>query len=304
MKKILALFLVLLMAFSVAACGKDDDGDSKKKDDKKSEDSSKKDDKDKKDDKKPDTIGDGVISQIIGDKVTLPEGGQAHDSWHALTTVRTYEFSKDGKCTKSEDIYYIDDVSNYETANDHLIGGDWKPVWSADKTNFVLNNEYISYVETEDALEYYDSRYYSYTIKYSNGSEKHVDAPDLATKLANIKEIYGIQFESVQSMIGNYTVATWQREALNIQMGENSTVDDMNALCSKLYDLCKPLADEGKMYSYLGKYGDELTAAPEVTSEFDSAEFHYFRNGKEIKVSVGISQKLNKVLTLFIGVVK
>lgn len=152
-----------LMAFSVVACGKSDDGDSKKKDDKKNESSSKKDDKDSKgdskDDSKGDSKGDGVIEKIIGDKVPLAEGGQAHDSWHALTTYRTYEFSKDGKCTKSEDIYYIDDPSNYDEANDRLTSSNFKPEWSADKTYFSLDNQYISYTETDDAIEYYASRY-------------------------------------------------------------------------------------------------------------------------------------------------
>lgn len=299
MKRMLALVLILLVAFSVVACGKDDDGDSKK-DDKKNESSSKKDDKDS----KGDSNGDGVIEKFIGDKVTLPKGGQAHDSWHALTTYRTYEFSKDGKCTKSEDIYYIDDPANYELANDRLTSSNFIPEWSADKTYFSLNNEFISYTKTEDAIEYYESKYYPYTIQYSNGSEKHVDEPDTAAKLANITSVYGITFDDVKGMLGKYTIATWQREALSIRMGENSTMDDMNALCAKLYEVCKPLAEDGKMYTYLGKYGEELTAAPQVTSEFDSAEFHYFKDGKEIKVSVGISQKLNKVLTLFIGVVK
>ena len=304
MKRITALLLILLMVCAVAACGKSDDDGGSKKDDKKSESSSKKDDKDSKSDSKGDSKGDGVIEKIIGDKVPLAEGGQAHDSWHALTTYRTYEFDKDGKCTKSEDIYYIDDPANYEEANDRLTSSNFKPEWSSDKTYFSLDNQYISYTETDDAIEYYASKYYPYTIQYSNGSEKHVDEPDLATKIANITEIYGLSFDAVKGSLGDYTVVIWQREALSIRMGENSTVDDMNALAAKLYEICKPLAEDGKMYTYLGKYGDELTAAPEVTSEFDSAEFHYFKNGKEIKVSVGISQKLNRVLTLYIGVVK
>ena len=311
MKKLLAVILVLLLAFSVAACGKDDDGDSKK-DDKKSENSSKKDDKDNKGDNKGDDkgddkidgIGDGIIIKVIGDKVTLPVGGQARDSWHAQATLRTYEFDADGKCVKSEDIYYLDDVANYELSKEHLEGGNWKAEFSADKTSFTIDNQYITYTDPDDALEYFNSRYYAYTIQYKNGAEKHVDSPDEATKLANIKEIYGIDFEDVKGLLGFFAVATWQREAINIQMSENSTLDDMNALGAKLFEVCKPLADDGKMYTYLGKYGDEVTELPKAGSEFESAEFHYYRNGKEIKVSVGISQKLNKAMTLYIGVVK
>ncbi len=58
------------------------------------------------------------------------------------------------------------------------------------------------------------------------------------------------------------------------------------------------------MYTYLGKYGDELTEAPKETSEFNNAEFHYFYGGKEIKISVGIDQANDKMLAVYIGLQK
>lgn len=306
MRKILVWVLLLAMALMLVGCGKSSDDkkdDSKKEEEKK--DDNKKDDK-KDDDKKDDIVSGGsdVIVRVLGEQVELAAGSQARDSWHAVTTLRNYEFDASGKCLLCQDIYFLDDAANYDLANQHLTGADWKPQWSADKTNFMLENTHIDYTDPEDALEYFDSRYYAYTITYADKSTKAVEAPNLATKLANIKAVYGINFTDVQGLVGEYEVVTWYRENLSIKMNEKATLEQMNALGAKLFEICKPLAEDGKMYTYLGKYGDELTAAPVADSIFDTSEFHYFCNGKEIKVSVGISQKLNEALTLYVGVVK
>lgn len=85
-----------------------------------------------------------------------------------------------------------------------------------------------------------------------------------------------------------------------------ATVDDMNALAKAAFAVCSPAADEGKMYDYLGKYGSELTAAPETDSIFNSAQFNYFRNGKEISVEAEIlnSEGYDNTLALLVYLVK
>ena len=232
-------------------------------------------------------------------------GSQAHDHWHAASTVRNYEFDKDGKCLKNESIYYLDDPANKETANDFLVGANWEPVWSSDNTYFTLSNSSLKYTDTDDAIEYFEARYYAYTITYAGGATKRVEAPSEAEKVANITKIFGLNFADVKGLLGtDMKIATWQRDVIQVQLGKGATLEQMNELCGKLYEVCKPLAEDGKMYTYLGKYGDELTEAPKETSEFNNAEFHYFYGGKEVKVSVGIDQANDKMLAVYIGLQK
>lgn len=50
-------------------------------------------------------------------------------------------------------------------------------------------------------------------------------------------------------------------------------------------------------------YGDKITEAPVITSQFDTAEFHYFKDGKKIKVAVCLSTKNDDALAIFVGIV-
>ncbi|MBP5462156.1 MAG: hypothetical protein J6Y20_08540 [Lachnospiraceae bacterium] len=301
MKKVLVLFLVLVLVLSVVACGSDDkDGDSKK-DDKKNESSTNNDNK-KDDNKKEEGKGGGEIVAVIGDKHATAETSQARTYWHAVSSSRNFEFDADGKCVKNETIYVVDDPANYGEANEYLIGLNYAPVWSSDKTTFTLDEGFLKNTDTAYALEYFDKRFYAYTIKYGNGTEKRVEEPDDAAKMVKMKEVFGFSLDDAKGALGAYTVNSWQRDSVSILMGENSTVDDVNALCAKIFEICKPLAEGGTMYDWLGKYGETITEAPVTSSEFDDATFHYFYGGKEIKVSIGISQKLNKVLTFTIGI--
>ena len=295
MKKLIAILLVLMMVLAVAACGKDEDKkDSDKKDSKKNETTNP--------GKDDNPVADGIVKSVIGDQRELRPGVQAHDSWYAVSVYRVYEFDADGKCTRNEDVYTLGDPANKDEADAHLTGANWKPVWSADGKSFSLADS-TSYTDLEDAYEYFNSHYYAYTIQYASGS-KHVDVPSDADKIADMQKIYGFTPDDIKGAIGEYNVVAWQRDAMQMTSGEAATLDKMNDLCAKLFEICKPLAEDGTMYTYLGKYGDVLTEAPKETSEFNNAEFHYFRDGKEVKVSVGIDQKGEKTLTIYIGIVK
>ena len=84
------------------------------------------------------------------------------------------------------------------------------------------------------------------------------------------------------------------------------TDEDINALAKAAFAVCQPLAEEGKVYDYLGKYGSELSAAPEVDSIFNSAQFNYYRNGKEITVQAEIlnSEGHDNTLALLVAIMK
>ncbi len=159
------------------------------------------------------------------------------------------------------------------------------------------------YTDPEDALDDMEKNYYSYSIKYSDGSTKHVDAPTEDKKPEDMKNNYGFTINDIKDAIGDYEYTGWYRDKFEVAHGSNMTIDDVNALIRKAWDVCAPLADEGKMYTYLGKYGDVITEAPVITSEFDTAEFHYFRSGKEVGVQVSISIKKDNALTFFTGLV-
>ena len=111
------------------------------------------------------------------------------------------------------------------------------------------------------------------------------------------KDLSGIGLKKSQEQM--------EQRGLSGAVSSDETGDaDFGELCGKLFEVCKPLAEDGNMYTYLGKYGDVITEAPKEESEFSNAEFHYYYGGKEIKVSVGISQANDKMLQLHIGIVK
>ena len=55
---------------------------------------------------------------------------------------------------------------------------------------------------------------------------------------------------------------------------------------------------------YSRKDNPPPTEAPQITSRFDSAEFHYYKDGNEIKVGVDIQSKFDDALSLYVGIVK
>ena len=313
MKKLISIALVLIMVFALAACEKEDgpSGSGTKAD---SNNSSTKTDSNnsstKADSGKTDSTtaaapvsGNAFVSGVIGDKVAPAQGSQAKEHYHAKEYSEQYYFDSDGDCTEGYTEYYLDDPANYESANEYLVAGDWKPQWSSDKTSFKIMNQFISYMTVEKAIDEFEEDFIGYTIRNSDGSTKHVDAPDDAKKTESMKEIFGFTYDDLKSQLGDYEYMGRYRDKSQVRTGSKATIDDVNALIKAVWDICTPLAEEGKMYTYMGKYGDVLTEAPQITSRFDSAEFHYFKNGKEIKVGVDIQSKFDDALSLYVGTV-
>ncbi|MBO7516042.1 MAG: hypothetical protein J6T47_10505 [Lachnospiraceae bacterium] len=317
MKKLISILLVFVMVFALAACDKGDSpsgtkvdsGNNATKAD--SGNSSTKPDSGKPDNGKTDTTaaavntpGKSYVSGVIGDKLAPADGSQAKDHYHAKEYSEHYYFDSDGDCTEGYTEYFLDDPANYESANEYLVAGDWKPQWSSDKTSFKIMNQFISYMTVDKAIAEFEDDFNGYTLRNADGSSTHVDAPDDAKKTESMKEVFGFTYDDLKAQLGDYEYMGRYRTKSQVRTGSKATVDDVNALIKAVWDLCAPQADEGKMYTYMGKYGDTITEAPQITSRFDSAEFHYFKNGQEIKVGVDIQTKFDDALSLYAGIVK
>ena len=306
MKKIIALALTFVMLMTLIGCGSDSGSSSS--DSKSSSSGSAASSSGKSSDSASSSSnqsgGSGAIVGVTGAEQIPGETAQARTSWHAVKYQQKYTFDEDGKCLSSITTYYLDDPANYESANNYLEGGNWKPIWSSDKTSFDIEANYITYTTTDDAIADFEDDYIAYDITYADGGTKHVDAPDEATKLDNMKKTFGFSFDDFKDAIGDFEYKGLYKSKAQIKHGSNATVDDINALAGKAFEKCVGYADGGTMYTYLGKYGDVITEAPQITSTFDTAEFHYFRDEQEIKVSIGTDIKLDNALVFYVGIVK
>ena len=317
MKKVLALLLIVAMVMSLSACSgsKNDSGSSSK------DDSGKKTEKDEKDNNSStgntatnntdDGSGDktdpgssgggsGAIVKVASDKYAPVTGSQADKYWHVKEIQNVTEFDKDGKCTARDTVYYLKSTSDYEDANQALDG--WKATWSSDKSSFNIDRGFMDYTTVEDAIEENGDDFLGYTLTYSNGGTEYVDPPTDEKKVQIMKEVFGFNLDDIKSALGDYNIAIQKKKKVSVTTKDGATVDDVNALVKAVYDVCVPIADDGKIYSYLGKYGDELTEAPTTDDMFWSAKFNYFKDGKEIAVEVQIlnSGDFNNTLNLLI----
>ena len=250
--------------------------------------------------------GSGAIVGVKSDMYAPAAGSQADKFWRVKEIQNVYEFSSDGKCTVKDTVYYLKNASDYDEASAQLESGNWKAVWSADKTCFSIEQGYKDYTSVEDAIEDIEKDFNGYTLTYDNGGSKHVDPPTDERKTELMKEVFGFTLDELDTTFGSYTFATRKMDKVMVTYISGATVDDMNALAKAAFAVCSPAADEGKMYDYLGKYGSELTAAPETDSIFNSAQFNYFRNGKEISVEAEIlnSEGYDNTLALLVYLVK
>ena len=311
MKKLISILLVFVMVFALAACDKGDSPSGTKADSGNnatkadSGNSSTKADNGKTDTTAAGNVsGNTYVSCVIGDKLAPADGSQAKEHYHAKEYSEQYYFDSNGKCTEAYTEYFLDDPANYEDANEYLVAGDWKPQWSGDKASFKIMNQFISYMTVEKAVAEFEDDFNGYTIQNADGSSKHVEAPDDAKKTESMKVVFGFNYDDLKTQLGDYEYMGRYRNKSQVRTGSKATVDDVNALIKAVWDLCVPLAEDGKMYTYMGKFDDPITEAPQITSRFDSAEFHYYKDGNEIKVGVDIQSKFDDALSLYVGIVK
>lgn len=301
MKRVSLLLLVLAMVFAAAACGKGDDG-------KKNESSGGNQTSDNQNpgqtaDDPSGASGSDKVLKVTGDAMATVEGTQAHDAWHAVTYTVEYEFDTDGRCTVNQVVYTLDDPANYETVNTILSGG-WEPVWSLDKDTFTLASSMKDYTETTDAIEYFTSRYFPYTVTYGDGSIKRFNAPDDAEAAENMKSLYGFSFDQLNPIFGDFTYVSRTRDSAKIRRVSETAVEDANSLCESLLLRCKGYADDSLVYGAKGKAEDPLADAPVISAKSDKAEFIYYRGGREIKVSIAIDTKPEDAITVSVSVAK
>lgn len=310
MKKLLTLATALIMTLSLAACGDSDSSSGGKSSSKSSGSSASKTDGKTGNDENTGTNNTGDASgTVIGVKSDLyaPNvGSQAEKYWHVKEIQAVYEFDKDGTCTVRDTVYYLNSASDYNDAKDELEGGGWKAVWSSDNTYFAIDQGFKDYTTVEDAIDEVEKDFLGYTITYSDGGTKYVEPPTEEQKVEMMKERFGFTFDDIKTSFGDYTYSyTRKRDKVLVTYINGATAEDINALAKDAFEVCKPIADDGKIYDYLGKYGSELSAAPEVGSIFESGTFNYFKDGVEITVQAQIlnSEGYDNTLALAVAVV-
>lgn len=298
MKKIISITLALVILFTFVACGKSEGNNGGNSASTSGE-------------AQQNNGGDAAPSEVVvGVKSDIYEpnaGSQAEKYWQVKEIQKVHEFDVEGKCTVHDTIYYLKDGADYDTVNAELEGGNWKPNWASDHKSFRIDMGFKDYTTVDDAIEDMEKEFRGYTIVYSNGSTKHIDPPTEEQKTEKMKEVFGFTFDDVKTDFGQYQYSyTRQRDKVLVTYIDNATVEDINALAKAAFEVCKPLAEDGKVYDYLGKYGNELSEAPVSDSVFSSAQFNYFRNGKEISVQAEIlnSEGYENTLALLVAVMK
>lgn len=245
----------------------------------------------------------GYVVKVESDTYAPNAGSQAEKYWHVKEIKTVCEFDKDGKCLARDTVYYLKSASDYENVKQALDGG-WKAVWSSDKQSFTIDQGFKDYTTVDDAYDDVAKYFRGYTVTYSGGGTKYVAPPTEEQKVRMMKEIFGFTFDDIKTSLGKYEYTyTRFRDKVMVTYKSGAGVSDINALAKAAFPVCAAAADEGKMYDYLGKYGKELTAAPETDNIFWSAKFNYFRNGKEIAVEVQIlnSDGYDNTLALLIA---
>ncbi len=308
MKRVLALILVLVMVMAVVACDKGGDSgggglaSTTKADNNGGGGATKAEGKTEA--PAGNGGGSGYISGVIGDKYAPAKGSTAEKFWKVSEIQEVNEFDKDGNCTEKYTMYYLKDPADYADVNEQLDASAY--IWNDDKTGFKRESSMKKYTTIDDAKADIEDAFHGYTIAYSDGKTEHVDAPDDARKTEIMKEVFGFNYDDIKTEYGEYTYATRQKKKVLVTYINDAKVEDINALAKIAFEVCKPLADEGKIYDYLGKYGSELTEAPQTDSIFNSATFNYFRNGSEITVQSEIlnSGDYSNTLALAVYVVK
>ena len=309
-KKVLCLFIAVFMVIGLCACGSDNGGAGGNAATSPASQQENNGNTGTTAGAKPENTesntGSGAIVGVKSDIYAPAAGSQADKFWHVKEIQNVYEFSSDGKCTVKDTVYYLKNASDYDEASAQLEGGNWNAVWSDDKTYFTIEQGFKDYTSVEDAIEDIENDFLGYTITYSNGGSNHIDPPTDERKTELMKEVFGFTLDELDTTYGNYTFATRKMEKVMVTYISGATVDDMNALAKAAFSVCSAVADDGKMYDYLGKYGSELTAAPETDSIFNSAQFNYFKNGKEISVEAEIlnSEGYDNTLALLVYIVK
>ncbi|MBO4477475.1 MAG: hypothetical protein J5757_03985 [Lachnospiraceae bacterium] len=248
--------------------------------------------------------GSGYISGVIEDKYAPAANSTADKFWKVKEIQEINKFDKDGNCTEKYTIYYLKDPADYNDVNEQIAGTDY--IWNSDKASFQRESSMKKYTSIDDAKADIEDAFRGYTIEYSGGKTEHVDAPDDARKTEIMKEVFGFNYDDLKTEYGNYTYSTRQKKKVIVTYINDAKVEDINALAKIAFEVCKPLADEGKIYDYLGKYGNVLTEAPQTESIFNDATFNYFRNGSEISVQAQIlnSGDYSNTLALAVYVVK
>ena len=309
-QKALCLFLAVFMVIGLCACGSDNGGAGGNETAKPASQQGNNGNTGTTAGAKPENTesntGSGAIVGVKSDMYAPAASSQAAKYWHVKEIQNVYEFSGDGKCTVKETVYYLNNASDYDDASAQLEGGNWKAVWSNDKSYFSIEQGSKNYTTVEDAIEDMEKDFLGYTLSYSNGGSNHIDPPTDARKTELMKEVFGFTLDELDTTYGDYTFVTRKKENVLVTYIPGATTDDMNALAKAAFAVCSAAADEGKMYDYLGKYGSELSAAPETDSIFNSAQFNYFKNGKEISVEAEIlnSEGYDNTLALHFYLVK